>query len=277
MTRFGVVGLAFCMAFGAAGMAPAQSREATLADIRQQLSVLYVDVQRLKRELSTTGGVQGGTGGGSALQRIDGIEQQLQRLTARSEELEFRINQIVADGTNRIGDLEFRLCELEADCDISKLGETTTLGGEAAAPAPIAPVAVPPAGGTELAIGEQADFDRAKAALDAADFEGAASQFAAFTQTYPAGPLSGEAHFYRGEALHELGRTTESARAFLESFSGAPDGPLAPEALYRLGLALNDLGQKSEACVTLGQVPVRFPAAAVAADANAAIESFGCN
>ena len=52
----------------------AQSQAETLADIRQQLSVLYVEVQRLNRELSTTGGVAGGAGtSGSALQRIDAM------------------------------------------------------------------------------------------------------------------------------------------------------------------------------------------------------------
>ena len=37
----------------------------------------------------------------------------MQRLTSKSEELENRINRIVSDGTTRIGDLEFRLVELE--------------------------------------------------------------------------------------------------------------------------------------------------------------------
>ena len=36
--------------------AVAQDRAQTLADIRQELTVLYVEMQRLKRELSTTGG-----------------------------------------------------------------------------------------------------------------------------------------------------------------------------------------------------------------------------
>ena len=35
----------------------AQNRDETLADIRQEMSVLYVELQKLKRELSTTGGV----------------------------------------------------------------------------------------------------------------------------------------------------------------------------------------------------------------------------
>ena len=71
----------------------------------------------------------------------------------------------------------------------------------------------PPPGsdtGGSLAVGEQADFDRAKAAFDAGDFQGAAGLFRSFTQTYTAGPLNGEAHFWRGEALSRLGQTADA-------------------------------------------------------------------
>ena len=57
--------------------ATAQSRDETLADIRQELSVLYVEVQRLKRELSTTGGVTQPAVGGSVLDRVAAIEAEL--------------------------------------------------------------------------------------------------------------------------------------------------------------------------------------------------------
>ena len=40
-----------------AGPALAQDREATLADIRQELAFLSYELQRLNRGLSTTGGV----------------------------------------------------------------------------------------------------------------------------------------------------------------------------------------------------------------------------
>ena len=87
----------------------AQERVQTLADIRQDLNILYVEIQRLKGELSTTQGPSVSVATGSVLERVQNIETELQRLTALSEELQFRVERVVQDGTNRVGDLEFRL------------------------------------------------------------------------------------------------------------------------------------------------------------------------
>ncbi len=279
MQRFYGVLLVISLAFGPGGAALAQSQDETLADIRQQLSVLFVQLQRLKRELSTTGGVSAVQTGGTILQRFDQLEAELVRLTSKTEQLENRINRVVIDGTNRVGDLEFRLVELEGG-DISQLGETSTLGGDmdmamigVATPADSAADTgdVP-----EMAMGEQSDFDLAVDALEAGEFAQANLAFTAFTDTYTGGPLTGDAHFFRGEALFGLGDTANAARAYLESFSGSPNGARAPDALYRLGVALGDLGQANEACISLREVGVRFPGASVVADAEAAMSGLNC-
>ena len=259
----------------------AQDREQTLADIRQELSVLYVEIQRLRRELSTTGGVNSNLSGTNVLERVDSLEAELQRLTAANEALTNRVDRVVSDGTNRIGDLEFRLCELEAGCDIASLGDTPTLGGGALpAPAP-SPVPQPSTsdldtGGVELAVAERDDFDRAKASFDAGNYEVAAEQLQRFTDTYQGGPLTGLAHLMRGEALQNLGLTSSAARAYLESYSGTPNGPTSPTALLKLGVALDGLGQTSEACITLSEVTARFPASDASLEAQAARASIGC-
>ncbi len=255
------------------GLARAQEGE-TLADIRQELQVLFVEVQRLRRELSTTGAPQANLSGTGALERIDAMETELRRLTGLTEELENRINSVVSDGTNRLGDLRFRVCELEDGCDIADLDETPPLGGvdlpEAAQPAPAGD-------GAQLAVGEQQDFDRAKAAYDAGEYRRAADLFQAFTETYTGGPMTGEAHFLRGQALSELGETAPAARAFLEAFSGQPQGPRAPEALLQLGLKLDALDQRADACTTLGEVSTRFPDSPAAGEAEAARSDIGCS
>lgn len=279
-----------------AGPAAAEDRGQTLADIRQELTVLYVEIQKLKRELSTTGGVANNLAGTNALDRLDSMEAELRRLTAATESLTNRVDTVVSDGTNRIGDLEFRLCELEKGCDIGKLGETTTLGGgtmpastgsiETGQVAAVSGKAVESSsieggsvdtGGVELAYSEKADFDRARATFDGGDYEAAADQFQRFTETYQGGPLTGLAHLMRGESLQNMGKTSSAARAYLESYSGTPDGPTAPTALLKLGLSLDGLGQTQEACVTLGEVTVRFPSSDASIEAQTARASMGCS
>lgn len=261
----------------------------TLADIRQELTILYVEVQRLRRELSTTGtaGVQ--TGGDTVLERMSVIESELQRLTSKTEQLEFRVNRIVEDGTNRIGDLEFRLVELEGG-DIGALGETTTLGGDVPNETTTGGGSNLPAssgeqvaglggtiGGTQLAVGEEDDFKRAQTSLAEGRYQDAADQFAEFSVTYPGGPLAAGADLGRGEALEALGDTREAARAYLSSFSANPTGPVAPEALFRLGRSLGALQQTNEACVTLSEVGIRFPGNAAASSAEQEKQSLGCS
>ncbi|MCX7561129.1 tol-pal system protein YbgF [Sulfitobacter sp. F26204] len=249
----------------------------TLADVRQELTILYTEVQKLRRELSTSGSGGVNTSGNSVLERVGTMESELQRLTAKTEELENRINRIVADGTARIGDLEFRLVELEGG-DISTLGETTTLGGadQTSTAAPLTKPATP-SQTASLAVGEEADFKRAQEALASGDFRAAADFFATFNQTYPGGPLAAEADLRRGEALEKLGDVREAARAYLASFSADPEGAIAPNALYELGRTLGVLGQTQEACVTLNEVDLRFPGNPAAEQALNQRRNIGCS
>jgi TolA-binding protein len=271
--------LAALLALGLALTAPAAAqddRARTLADVRQDLNVLYVEIQRLRRELATTGGPSVQTGGGTLLERVDAIESALQRLTARTEELEYRIERIVEDGTQRIGDLEFRLVELEGG-DVSQLDETTTLGGEVedSAPAP-APDPTPAPDGPQLAVGEQADFEAAQAALDAGEGARAAELFRAFRENYPGSPLEPRVMLGLGRALEAAGDTREAARAYLDGFSAHPEADVADETLYRLGLALAALDRPDAACPILADVELRFPASPYVSEARAKMGELSC-
>jgi tol-pal system protein YbgF len=261
-----------------AGLPAAAQDAQSLADIRAELATLAGQIQGLRQELVASGaqGLQA-AGGASALERMDTMEAALSRLTSRTEALENRINAVVADGTNRIGDLEFRLCEMEEGCDIGALGQASVLGGAASANPVTAPApnATKPAGAS-LAMNEQADFDRAKSQLDNGDYAGAAAGFKAFNDAYPGGPLAPEAAFLRGDALKAAGDTTGAARAWLESFNADKTGARAPEALLKLGQALGEIGQKPEACATLDAVSTRFPGTAPAGQVAAAKTAIGC-
>lgn len=274
MRRRWALAWVWAVALSAPVAAQDAGRDQTLADMRQELAVLTVELQKLTRELSTTGGAAAVLAG-DLLQRVDLIEGEVKRLTAQTEELGFRIDRIVADGTNRIGDLEFRICEIEPGCDIANLPVTAPLGGEAA-PNLAAPAPQRPAATIELAVGEEADFQRARTALDQGN-PAAAEMFQAFADTYPGSPLTAEAHYLRGQSLNAQGRTSQAARAYLQSFSSAPAGSQAPGALLGLGVALGVLGQTHEACMTLGEVGNRFPGGFEAAQAAQAQTGLGCS
>jgi len=274
--------------------APAQPAQAapdpqTLADIKQELAVLYVQLKQLKRELVTTSSPGLQNAGPGFQERIDALEFAVQKLTNKTEELENRIDSVVADGTMQLHDLTFRLCELQKGCDTSKLDLDKVLGGAAPAPgagasgtqaaavAAAPPAATGPQPPEEMAVGEQEDFDAALKAYNSQDFKQAVSLFQTFNATYPGGPLAAAAHLYRGLALDGLGQTGDAARAYLDAFSVNPDGEEAPIALFQLGLSLHALGQDDQACVTLSEVGVRFPGDAMVKKAETARTRIGCS
>jgi tol-pal system protein YbgF len=266
------------LAIGLSGApSPMVAQESTLADIRQELVFVYSEIQRLRRELSTTG-----TNGlptpssAPALQRIDALEQEVRKLTGTIEQQQYHIEQVVKDGTNRIGDLEFRLCELEAGCDVTTLNRTAPLGG-VTLPQSKPAVPVLPDNASDATSSEQNSFNQAFAAYEAGKYAAAAKMFESFALAFPGGPLTGEAYFWRGEALAKTDDWKEAALSYLESFSGTPAGVKAPEALYRLGISLSRLGQTEEACLMLSEVQARYPAAQIVAQANMEYSGLGCN
>ena len=274
-----IAALILTATFALTAPAHAQGKAETLADIRQELSVLYVEVQKLRRELSTTGASGQLNVSGSVLDRVGAIEGELQRLTARTEEMQQRIDRVVSDGTNRVGDLEFRLVELEGG-DTSKLGETTTLGG-GDLPASGGASAIQPAQTDTpliepMAVGEKADFEAAEAAMTSGDNTDAAQKYTNFLDNYPGSPLAPRAFLARGKALEASGDMKQAAKSYLDGFSADKAGPDAPEALYRLGRALGKLDQRDAACQTLGEVETRFAGTVPANDARVEMQTLAC-
>lgn len=264
----------------------------TLADIRAELSALAKDIQGLRAELVASGpeGMKA-AGGVTALDRLNSMEAALAQLTGQTEAIQNKIDRVVTDGTNRLGDLEFRLCEMDEGCDLGALGDTPPLGqpGAGASPdalsapkSPAAPAAAPaakpatPQAGAPLQAGEQAELDRAKEVLGQGDFRKAADLLAAFAQARPQSPLMSEARWLQGRALAGAGETKAAADAWLDGFSGDPSGLHAADSLLALGRALAELGSKDAACLSLAEVGTRFPGSGQAKEAETARASLTC-
>jgi tol-pal system protein YbgF len=257
----------FCLAMMVTATT-AMGQDRNLADIRTELGLLSSQIQGLRSELIGSGTAQSASSSGTALMRVDSIENELRVLTGQLEELQYRIEQIAKDATNRVGDLEFRLTELEGG-DVSAIGKTRPIGG-----VPTTPTGTD---GAELTVAEKADYDSALKALDAGDFSDAAQRFDAFATTYPGGPLTAGAQLYEGKALAGLGDWKSAGRSYLDSFSSAPTASTAPQALLGLGVSLGKLGKTSEACQTLSEVATRFPSDPVVEQSTGEMGILGCS
>lgn len=268
------------LVFAALLAMPLAAQQPSLADLKSDLSTLRDDLQLLRDELVASGAAGfEAAGGDTAIDRMNAMESQLTRLTDRIEQLQNRINRIVEDGTRRIGDIEFRLCEMDETCDLGAL-TTPELGGLASGGGAVPQLApMPPAGASRdiaTTAAEQADFDRASEALAGGDFARAAEMFGAVAEIHAGGPLTAEALYLRGAALDSSGDPKGAASAWLEGFAAAPDGPRAAESLLGIARVIAADGDAMAACLYLAEIPARFPGSEPAAEADRRMTVLGC-
>ena len=256
---------------------PAPAQEPTLADLRAELTALRGELQSLRSELVASGaaGFQA-VGGDAAIDRMNAMEQRLARLTDQTEQLQNRIGRIVVDGSRRIADIEFRLCEMDESCDLSAL--TMQDLGRSGSPVPNLGPATPPGNRDKLAdAGEQADFDAATHAMSSGDFRRAADMFGAVAEAHAGGALTAEALFLRGAALDSAGDPKGAAAAWLEGFAADPDGPRAAESLLGIARVIEEDGDATAACLYLAEIPARFPGTPPAAEAETRLSRLACS
>lgn len=256
---------------------PAVAQEPTLADLRAELTDLRGQLQALRSELVASGaaGFQA-AGGDTAIDRMNAMEQRLARLTDRTEQMQNRIHRIVADGSRRLADIEFRLCEMDEGCDLAAL--TMQDLGRSGSPVPNLGPATPQAGGggKPAGAGEQADFDAAQQVMASGDFRRAAEMFGAVAEAHAGGALAAEALFLRGAALDSAGDAKGAAAAWLEGFAADPDGPRAAESLLGIARVIADDGDPTAACLYLAEIPARFPGTPSAAEAETRLSRLAC-
>ena len=265
---------------------------ATLAQMQATLREVSADLQALRAELLASG-AQGfaAAGGDSAIDRMNAMETQIATLTEQTEQLANRIRRVVADGTNRIGDIEFRLCEMDPNCDLGAL-MTTQLGGQGGPgltdavtsvglPSDINAIALPPledpAPGSAPPTEEEArEFASARAAVERGDWDKAIAELDHLARAHAGGPLTAEVLYLRGVAEAANGQMEPAAQSWLTAFSAAPGGPRAPASLLALSRAMMTLGTPADACPYLGELTRRFPAAPEASEAAGILADAGC-
>ncbi|MFV0293586.1 MAG: tetratricopeptide repeat protein [Paracoccus sp. (in: a-proteobacteria)] len=268
--------------------------DATLADMQANLRAVSADLQTLRAELLVSGAAGfAAAGGDSAIDRMNRMEAQIAVLTDQIEQMSNRIRRIVTDGTNRIGDIEFRLCELDQNCDLGAL-MTAELGrygtgrsvsgaaiGQPSVPSDISAVTLPPMNEPEPVITppteeEAREFAEARATVDAGEWQAAIAQLDHLVSGHAGGPLTAEALFLRGVAQQASGQVPAAAESWLQAFAAAPDGPQAAASLMSLSQVMRSLGEAQDACPYLTELIGRFPDAAEAEEARMAASAASC-
>lgn len=266
----------------------------TIDDLRYRVDILAAELGDIRQRLAGADDVpsqvppagSGGPVSSETLIRLDRLEAELRRLTGAVERLEFQQGRIAEDGGQRLGDIEFRLTELEGG-DIAALGPPRPLGaapGAAPAPQPQAadptptpaptpaptPEAAPEAaGGGTFQLGAQpappaGSDDQVDLALAIQDvqqgrFDQGQERLARLLETDLPAQEAARARYWLGQSYFIRGNFREAARLYLAGYNTSQTGDMAPRNLLQLGVTLGRLGQTREACLTLREVRNQFP------------------
>jgi tol-pal system protein YbgF len=249
-------------------------------DLRYRLDILDAELADIRSRLGGGGSSAQSTGGGGASDaRVNALEGELRRLIATVEQMQNTQRQLSQQIANRLGDVEFRLTELEGGdpndvAPVELPGTGNLLGGGASVESSTT------GGGQQLAlsVSEQGDFDRAVRDVQQGRFDQAEDRLRDFIGSYPSSPLQANAFLWLGESQFARGIYADAASNYLKAYNVDRGGPVAPESLYKVGVSLGRLGQINEACLTLREVRVQFPnsAADIVNRADAEADNLTC-
>lgn len=201
--------------------------------------------------------------------RLGQMERSIRELTGKVEDLAYKLAKAEKDNEKFRNDIEFRLKELEQ-------GRTASRRAPADRTAPNTPPRrTDPgtdrstdrstdrtAGPVTLPDGAPAEQYRfAIEMLRKAQYKAAASAFRQFIKRHPKHPLTGNAHYWLGEAFYVQGDFREAAILFADGFRNFPRHAKAPDTLLKLGMTMARLNKNQEACAALAELRRRFPKA----------------
>lgn len=233
-------------------------------------------------------------------QRVQDLENSLQRLTGQNEQLGHQVQQLRTALDRAQKDFDYRLCTLSAqqlgateegegglDCGalITQAGAApppaqrgTSSGGTARQLAPppgllgtLNPGDINASGrynkpATEpprqlATIDTSAEYNAAMGLLARARYDEARSAFRAFADNHPDDGLAPQAIYWVGDIDYVQKDYTSAAHAFAEQIKKYPQSSRAPDSMLKLGQSLIAMGQKQEGCTTLAAIKSKYPQA----------------
>jgi len=263
---------------------------ARLADIRYALNELYFSLQGLRLELLQSElQLQPATpSDGGLVQRLDAIETEVRGYINQIETLEFRINEIAAEGIHSIRTLREEIVRLEQEIDFGASPELAINGQIDPGPTETLPAEDDPM--STLAVGVP-DDDRDPVALtpemqryndatqlySARNYAATIDAMTAFLADYPQTSLESRARLYMAESHAALGAFEEARKSYLASIVADRGGALTPTVMLRLGQGLMDVKQTEQACRLLRTLTEQYPDHANARIAGVLMQRGACD
>ena len=208
----------------------------------------------------------------SMLLQVQDAEQTLRQLTGeietlrfKQEELQNRIDRVVADTDLRFAETEKRLKAMEdrfKKIDEEKLSaekaqkEAEKKKKEQEAAAAKAAKEMKDKFGKKTA---KELYDQAIASVKKQNYKAAQTEFEAFLTLYPKHELAGNAQYWLGETFFARAMYQKAAVAFAEGFQNYRNSQKAPDNLFKLGMTMARLNKKNEACIAFKNFTKEYP------------------
>jgi tol-pal system protein YbgF len=215
---------------------------------------------------------------------IDGLREDMQRLTGRVEEMEHlsrqqgqQVDTAFRTRENRLGtlegdltDLKNRLVRLEEYLNLEPLPNTAARTQPVERTPAAAPASPPPA---PVELTESDLYERAKEAFDQGQHDDALKDFKAFVGKYPRSRNADNAQFWIGEIYYREQMYKQAMVEYDKVIENYPKGNKVQASMLKIGLAFYRLGDKANARLFLNDLIDKYPKSPEATIARQKIKS----
>ena len=225
------------------------------------------------------------------LAKISELEKQIQQMTSKFEENNYKLQQL-SDRLNKVSnDSQFRFQQLESNKAISekvsapkevilekapivKKNETNILNSEEVNKEEENLIQEQPVQSENIKLKEKVNKPKTKVLpkvsiaeqykyatniMKSGDFEKAEIAFKEFVDTHSKHELAGSAQFWYGETFYIRQLYEDAAAAFLDGYQKYPNSPKASENLLKLGVTLAELGEIEQGCKMIINLKKAYP------------------
>lgn len=204
---------------------------------------------------------------------IDTLRQELQVLSGRIEEIEFRINQQLqkAEQTGpqisaRVDQLQEtvrqtdnRLDRIEQYLDMGSIGSSPAAAAAGAVAGAVAGTAASPPDLTRADLSEKELYNLSKEAFDKGDLDSARKGFEEFIRRFPKSDNADNAQFWIGEIYYKEKWYEKAIVEYQKVIENYPQGNKIKAALLKQGYAFDNIDDKHNAQLVLKELIRKYP------------------